>query len=329
MAPILPLFKAVRTAYKLSAASISTNAAAGHHPQIQSIQEFRIHFWKAFAARSSKRECSAQDGEPMPSLTSSKAVEHASLRQEEDRARVRAHARQELFKHFRMSAAFRAMKRGDGATSKFSLGERAKSVPNCTEAQNVHGELTNPIDTDSANKAREEMRRHFWSSHQRRKEARNAIRACPVLHDPEHSRQDCFELPTTLSEYLEAETGARDCHQPRAMAITKIETPFKIVDVNSDWSRLCGYTREEAVGSTFQRLLQGPETNMTVAKELTASLLRQSTKKAKYKAVLTNYRSDGTTFQNYLQVGHIKNEIGNITHFVGLFTELSRKNLQE
>ena len=327
MAAILSLSKVVRTACKPSAASISTSAATDHHPQIQSIQEFRIHFWKAFAARSSKRTCAAQDGEPLPSVTSSRVVQqHASVGHEEEGARARARARQDMFRHFRMSAAFRAMRRGDAAMSAFSLGEGAESTPLCAQATTkVQGETTNPVNAASANEAREEMRRHFWSSHQRRKEARDASSARPVLHDPEER----FELPTTLAEYLEAATGPRDRHPPRAMAITKIERPFEILDVNGAWSRLCGYTREEAVGSTFRRLLQGPETDATAAKELTASLLRSGAEPAAREAVLTNYRSDGTTFRNHLRVSPIKNEMGDVTHFVGLFTELGRKTLHE
>lgn len=261
----------------------------------------------------------------MPSVASSRVVQHASVGHEEEGARARARARQDLFRHFRMSAAFRAMKRGDAATSAFSLGEGSESVPHCAEAKKVRGEITNPVESGSANEEREEMRRHFWSSHRRRKEARNAAGARSVPQDPE----DRFELPTTLSEYLEAATGTRDHRPSHAMAITKIERPFEIVDVNGAWSRLCGYAREEAVGSTFRRLLQGPDTDATVAKDLTASLLGRSTKQGTREAVLTNYRSDGTTFRNHLRVGHIKNEMGDVTHFVGLFTELSRKTLHE
>ena len=81
------------------------------------------------------------------------------------------------------------------------------------------------------------------------------------------------------------------------MAITKIKPPFKIVDVNRDWTRLCGYTREEAVGSTLKEILHGPETNVAVAKNLMSSLLEQGdgtghevAPTSASEAVMLNYR---------------------------------------
>lgn len=93
--------------------------------------------------------------------------------------------------------------------------------------------------------------------------------------------------------------------------------------MNKAWTKLCGYTREEAVESTLQELLQGPDTNVTVAKILTTSLLRQENGNSEHEAVLVNYRSDGRKFRNHVRVGRIKNDAGDTTHFVGVFRKLS------
>ena len=116
-------------------------------------------------------------------------------------------------------------------------------------------------------------------------------------------------------------------HWPRPMTIAEIKPPFKIVDVNKGWSRLCGYSREEAVGSTLKELLQGPETNAAAANNLTALLLQQNNGNTDYEVVLVNYRSDGRKLKNHVRVGCIKNETGDTTHSVGLFTKLSDEAL--
>jgi PAS domain S-box-containing protein len=108
------------------------------------------------------------------------------------------------------------------------------------------------------------------------------------------------------------------------MAITQIEPPFAIVDVNKAWCQLCGYTREEAVGSTLKELLQGPETNRNVAKELLSSLLEEGSDEEP-EAVLVNYRSDGRKFRNHVRAGKIKTG-ARTTHFVGVFRKLSEDN---
>ena len=60
------------------------------------------------------------------------------------------------------------------------------------------------------------------------------------------------------------------------MLIAETKLPFRIVDVNKDWSKLCGYNREEVVESVPKKLLQAPETNTAVAKDIIPSLIQQN-----------------------------------------------------
>lgn len=110
-------------------------------------------------------------------------------------------------------------------------------------------------------------------------------------------------------------------HHPRPMAITETTPPFKIVDVNKPWSKLCGYSREEAVNSTLKDLLQGPETNALVASNLVASLLEHDG--AEQEAVLVNYDGRGRKFRNHVRIGRITDDAGVTSHFVGVFSKLS------
>jgi len=135
-------------------------------------------------------------------------------------------------------------------------------------------------------------------------------------------------LPSTLHDaYLEfglhefsSQLKVRNMH-PRAIAITEATPPFKIVEVNKQWVDLCGYSRKKAVGKTLKDLLQGPDTDLRVAKSLVASLLQGQ---AESEAVLTNYRSDKQKFRNHIRVGPIKDQVtGKTTHFVGVFKKMS------
>ena len=230
MTSFLSLSKAARAAYKYkpSAASISTNAA----------QDFRNHFWEAAAARSLKRNGSTND-EAVPSAPSSRVIENTSHRQEDDKAgKLRKCAREDLFKHFRMSAASRAMKRGNGVMSNyFSINEEVQSIHHCEGSTTLHTELPSMIDVATARKAREDMYHHFWSSHRAREDARNETKTRLTMS---------ARLPTSTSVH---------------------------------------------------------------------------------EAVLVNCRSAGRKFKNHVRVGHIKNETGDTTHSVGLFTKLSDDDL--
>mmetsp|Transcript_6292 Transcript_6292/g.14210 ORF Transcript_6292/g.14210 Transcript_6292/m.14210 type:complete len:357 (+) Transcript_6292:87-1157(+) len=338
---LLSLRKATRSARMPSITSISTNAAINHKLQAQVVQDFRNQFWEAAALRSARRGGFKNDeARVIENAVPKNSNGRKHLSQEDANAiMLRKCAREDLFKHFRMSAASRAMKRGDGVMSKyFSLNE-VQSMHRYEETGDLCTELPVPdpslTDVSTARKAREDMHHHFWSSHRARKDAQNDAGArLPVTarlptftsaNHGNHLHEHRFKLPTTLNDvYIEFGSQARGKNQqpPRPMAITESKPPFKIVDVNKAWTELCGYTRDEAVDSTLKELLQGPKTNTAVANGLVASLLQQGNMDTEHEVVLVNYRSDGRRFRNHVRVGRIKDEAGETTHFVGVFREL-------
>ncbi|EED90819.1 predicted protein [Thalassiosira pseudonana CCMP1335] len=226
-----------------------------------------------------------------------------------------------MFKHFRMSASSRAMKRGDGILSHYlSLDQhQGKTAPSTNASDGMYGYHSAVLDVDTARKARADFRNHYWASHQARKDiiAQREEAVYPEKH------QNRLPLPTKLNDARYEFLGSFHQHSQRAMAITETIPPFKIVDVNKAWVDLCGYSREEAIGSTFKSLLQGPETNLELAHNLASSLLlddRQSDRNPEFEAILSNYRSDGRMFRNHVRVGPLKDEItGESTYFVGVF----------
>eukprot|EP00581_Thalassiosira_minuscula_P008948 CAMPEP_0183707096 /NCGR_PEP_ID=MMETSP0737-20130205/3755_1 /TAXON_ID=385413 /ORGANISM="Thalassiosira miniscula, Strain CCMP1093" /LENGTH=356 /DNA_ID=CAMNT_0025934673 /DNA_START=113 /DNA_END=1183 /DNA_ORIENTATION=+ len=341
------LSKAVQTAAKPSAASkfISTNAAIDSYRQVQLVQDFRDQFWKAAIARSARRSALANDEAVVLPVRKTRVVENASPKVEGNitvQEQLQKCAREDLMKHFRMSATSRAMKRGDGVMSDyFSLNDQFDSVRHQEDSNASRSfvgkqtELPSLIDVSTARKAREEMHDLFWSSYQAREDRRNAIKVRSKLHTSTsvqhaqnvHVHEHQIKLPISLHAYFEL--GRRtnnDNYGPRPMAITEIDPPFRIVDVNHDWTKLCGYTRQEAIGCTIKELLQGPETNEDVATDLVSSLMHHN-EEVEHEAVLINYRSNGRMFKNHVRIGRIKDEEGNTTHVVGLFRKLSDDDL--
>jgi PAS domain S-box-containing protein len=250
-------------------------------------------------------------------------------------------AQEDLFKHFRMNASLRAMKRGDGILSDtFALVDEAAAQGNQNQevVPYIDREMT-LIDMETSLKAREDMHLHFWRAHESRKEitAQHKVDDEASVQEvksdmisphgvyPEKTRSRT-PLPSSLQD-IQMEFVIHAHHsKSRAIAITEPHPPFKIVDVNAAWVDLCGYSRKHAIGSTL-KLLQGPETNVEAANKLATFLLaekdgKQTPHNNEYETVLTNYRSDGKRFRNHIRVGLVKDETGNTVNFVGVFQKL-------
>jgi PAS domain S-box-containing protein len=105
---------------------------------------------------------------------------------------------------------------------------------------------------------------------------------------------------------------------PRAIVVTEATVPFRILSVNDSWEDLCGFTPNECRGKTL-RIIQGPETNESAITNLMSKLLRGE----EAGTVLTNYDKHGRKFLNRLRVGPLKNQLGQITHFVGVLKEIT------
>jgi len=126
-------------------------------------------------------------------------------------------------------------------------------------------------------------------------------------------RHQVDDLPKTLAEALA---------DPRPVVITEVVHPFAIVDVNDAWVGLCGYQREEARHKGVGKLLQGPDTNLQMARSIVPQLLQSHFANV----ILTNYTKEGRRFQNQVKAGiissHDDDENGVKKYFVGVFEEL-------
>jgi diguanylate cyclase (GGDEF)-like protein/PAS domain S-box-containing protein len=91
-----------------------------------------------------------------------------------------------------------------------------------------------------------------------------------------------------------------------------------IVYCNPAFERMTGYRREEILGRN-PRFLQGGDTEQDELGKLRAAIGAGGD----YRGVLKNYRKDGTLFWNQLRMSPVFDESGNLTHYVGIQTDIT------
>jgi len=99
----------------------------------------------------------------------------------------------------------------------------------------------------------------------------------------------------------------------------------KIIFVNPAFTKMTGYTREEALGKT-PRILQGPRTDKAATQNLRETLARGEPAHGE----TVNYRKDQTEFDVEWDIAPIRNSKQVITHFVAIQRDISqRKRIEQ
>jgi diguanylate cyclase (GGDEF)-like protein/PAS domain S-box-containing protein len=99
---------------------------------------------------------------------------------------------------------------------------------------------------------------------------------------------------------------------------------FPIIFVNAAFERLTGYNLEEVVGRNC-RFLQGTDVDQAEL-ELIRHALRDATD---CNVILRNYRKDGSQFWNHLFISPVRDDAGELTHFVGVQNDLTERRQVE
>lgn len=86
-----------------------------------------------------------------------------------------------------------------------------------------------------------------------------------------------------------------------------------IVYVNRNFEKTTGYSREAAIGRNC-RFLQGEDTDPNAVRSIRDALSAGT----EIKIDLLNYRADGTSFNNRLFLSPLRDEEGEISHFLGI-----------
>lgn len=86
-----------------------------------------------------------------------------------------------------------------------------------------------------------------------------------------------------------------------------------LVYVSPGFLALTGYSMEDCIGRNC-RFLQGPETDKQEVKRMSEALKKQ----LDISVVLLNYRKDGSTFWNRIEIAHLRDEQNQVRFIVGV-----------
>src|SRR6476469_6389727 len=113
-----------------------------------------------------------------------------------------------------------------------------------------------------------------------------------------------------------------------AVIITEAE-PFdepgpKILYVNEAFTKMTGYTWDEAISKT-PRILQGPESDKNVLKELSKAIRNWES----YETTLINYKKDGEPFWVNFSISPVADKKGWYTHWISIERDVTAQKKNE
>src|SRR5918993_5493087 len=98
-----------------------------------------------------------------------------------------------------------------------------------------------------------------------------------------------------------------------------------ILYINPAFTRLTGYTPEEAIGRS-PRFLQGPKTDRTVLDRIKSDLLTTG----QFDGEAVNYRKDGTSYTAKWHITAMRDRDGQPTHWIAVQRDITdRKRAEE
>ena len=97
-----------------------------------------------------------------------------------------------------------------------------------------------------------------------------------------------------------------------------------IVEVNDAYTSITGYTREEIVGATPARLQSGRHD-----KEFYAQMWNQLISEGCWKGEIWDRKKSGEIYPKWLTINVVKNDTGEVSHYVGVFSDISDLKQQE
>jgi rsbT co-antagonist protein RsbR len=97
-----------------------------------------------------------------------------------------------------------------------------------------------------------------------------------------------------------------------------------LIYVNPAFERVTGYSVDEVIGHNC-RFLQGPDTDQAAVETIRAALRKQEP----CQVTLLNYRKDGSPFWNSFSISPIRNDVGKVTHYVGIQVDITQQKNAE
>lgn len=138
--------------------------------------------------------------------------------------------------------------------------------------------------------------------------------------------QGIVEVREGTKKQLELlESAIRSDYDSILITTLDLEKPGpKIVYVNDGFTRMTGFSKEEAIGET-PRILQGPKTDRKVLDTLKKRLKEGQA----FFGHTVNYRKDGSEFINQWDIHPLTNKKGEITHWVAYQHDITERKRSE
>lgn len=129
-----------------------------------------------------------------------------------------------------------------------------------------------------------------------------------------------------VKDHLELlERAIKSDYDSIVITTLELEKPGpRIVYVNDGFTKMTGYSRDEAIGET-PRILQGPKTDRAVLDTLKKRLKEGQA----FFGHTVNYRKDGSEFINQWDIHPLTNEKGEITHWVSYQHDITERKRSE
>jgi diguanylate cyclase (GGDEF)-like protein/PAS domain S-box-containing protein len=160
-----------------------------------------------------------------------------------------------------------------------------------------------------------------------RKKAKEALEdAYSVLERRVHERtRELHGLNEQLVEQLqrqkEAESSLRLAAQVFANASEAIlitDTQGNVLDINASYERITGYQREDVVGRNPRFAKSGRHPD-EYYREMWQTILRDG----RWEGEIWDRRRNGEVYPKWLTINAVKDETGQTTHYIGIFSDIS------
>jgi diguanylate cyclase (GGDEF)-like protein/PAS domain S-box-containing protein len=107
-----------------------------------------------------------------------------------------------------------------------------------------------------------------------------------------------------------------------AIMITKANG--EIIDINDSFTRITGYAREEALGKNPSFTKSDRH-----GREFYAQMWRQSSEEGEWRGEVWDLRKDGSIYPKSLTINAVKDEHGEVSHYIGIFSDITQNKLIE
>ncbi|QYJ80699.1 EAL domain-containing protein [Shewanella acanthi] len=112
--------------------------------------------------------------------------------------------------------------------------------------------------------------------------------------------------------------------QQSGEGITIIDAKDKIVDVNNAFTKITGYSREEAIGQDC-RFLEGDRTDDSIDAEIRLALEQTGF----WQGEVWDRHKEGYEFPKWLMMSAVKDDTGTVSHYIASFTDISERKINE